>query len=53
VSATARELRDLASQIETLARKSPCYSVVCKIVQVMCENICAVARIHELNERDK
>lgn len=51
MSATAAELRALARDIEGLARRSPCYSVVCKIVQVLCESISAVARIHELNER--
>ncbi len=48
---TAQELRMLSRQIEDMAREAPCYSVVCKAVQVLCENICAVARVHELNEQ--
>ena len=53
-SSVAKELRQFVADIEKLAVGCPCYSVVLKPVQVLCDHISAVARINELNaEREK
>lgn len=44
------ELRELARQIEKLCEASPCMSVAYPIVSNAVEHLCAIARIHEMNE---
>lgn len=42
-------LRDLARQIEALAKEHPAYSQAQPIVQHCIDYLCAVARCHECN----
>lgn len=47
---TADELRDLARRIEMLCMEHGCASVAGHIVKNAVDHLCALARIHELNE---
>jgi hypothetical protein len=44
---TAYELRELAVQIEQLARDSPVWSIVHEWVRTLTDHLAAVARVHE------
>lgn len=44
-------LRDLAQQIEEVAKAHAAYSQAYAVVQNCCDHLCAIARVHEANER--
>lgn len=44
-------LRDLARQIETLAKDHPAYCQAQPAVQNLIDHLCAMARCHEANEK--
>lgn len=48
MSNLGREMRELARQIEDLARASPCYSAAWSIVSNCADHLTAVAAYHEL-----
>ena len=49
---TWEALRDLSSKIDRLSREHEAYSMVYKIIQVTTDHIEAVARVHELNQKE-
>lgn len=50
---TAHHLRELAREIERLCHDSPCSGVASPIIDNATDHLCAIARIHELNEAGK
>lgn len=47
------QLRDLARQIETLAKEHPAYSQAQPIVQNCVDHLCAIARCNECNTQNE
>lgn len=52
MSKTAAALRKLARDIDDAAYNSPCMSVAAPIIKNATAHLCAVARIHELNQQN-
>lgn len=47
---TAHQLRELAREIERACHDSPCVGIAAPIISNAVDHLCAIARIHELNE---